>query len=76
FQVVSLHAIEKVFKANEIVSVSSLLEKGVISRFGGKLVPVKILAAGEMTKVLAFEGCKVSKNAKASIEKAGGTVKA
>lgn len=75
FQIVSLHAVEKAFKANEVVSPASLLEKRVVSRFGGKLLPVKVLASGEMTKVLVFEGCRVSKNAKVAIEKAGGTVK-
>ncbi|OHA66828.1 MAG: 50S ribosomal protein L15 [Candidatus Wildermuthbacteria bacterium RIFCSPHIGHO2_02_FULL_47_12] len=76
FQAVSLHAVEKAFKANEVVSPASLLEKGVVSRFGGKTPAVKILAAGDMTKALAFEGCTVSQNAKTLIEKAGGTVKA
>ena len=75
FQIVSLHAVEKAFKPNEVVSPVSLIEKKVISRFGGKLLPVKVLASGEMTKALVFEGCKVSKNAKVRIEKAGGTVK-
>lgn len=75
FQIVSLHTAEKAFKTNEVVSPVSLLEKGVISRFGGKLLPIKVLASGEMTKALVFEGCKVSKNAKVAIEKAGGTVK-
>ena len=76
FQIVSLHAIEKVFKANEIVSQASLMEKKVVSRFGGKMLPIKILASGSITKALTFEGCKASENAKALIEKAGGTVKA
>ena len=74
FQIVSLHAVEKAFKPNEVVSPASLIEKKVISRFGGKLLPIKILAAGSMVKALTFEGCKVSKNAKTLIEKAGGTV--
>ena len=75
FQVVSLHAVEKAFKANEVVSPVSLLEKHVVSRFGGKLLPVKILASETMTKALTFEGCRVSRNAQALIEKAGGIVK-
>jgi large subunit ribosomal protein L15 len=76
FQIVSLHAIEKAFKANEVVSPASLLEKQVVSRFGGKLLPIKILASETMSKALTFEGCRVSKNAQALIEKAGGAVKA
>lgn len=76
FQAVSLRAVEKAFKADEVVNPASLLEKGVISRFGGKTPAVKILASEEMKKALTFEGCKVSKNAKVCIEKAGGTVQA
>lgn len=76
FQIVSLLAVEKAFKVNEVVSPASLLEKQVVSRFGGKLLPIKILASETMAKALTFEGCKVSKNAKILIEKAGGTVKA
>jgi ribosomal protein L15 len=76
FCIVSLFAIEKAFKANEVVTPASLLEKQVVSRFGGKLLPIKILASETMTKALTFEGCKVSKKAKALIEKAGGAVKA
>jgi len=74
FCIVSLAEIEKVFKTNEVVSPASLIEKKVVSRFGGKLLPVKVLA-GEITKALTFEGCKVSKNAKVLIEKAGGVIK-
>ena len=76
FQIVSLRQIEKAFKANDVVSPASLLEKQVVSRFGGKTLPVKILAGGEMTKALTFEGCRVSKNASVIIEKAGGAIKA
>lgn len=75
FQIVSLNELDRVFKANEVVNPASLLEKRVISHFGGKLLPVKILS-GNITKALAFEGCKISKNAKVLIEKAGGSIKA
>jgi large subunit ribosomal protein L15 len=75
FCIVSLREIEKAFKASEVVSPASLIEKRVITPFGKKMLPIKVLASGEMAKALVFEGCKVSKNAKALIEKAGGTVK-
>lgn len=75
FQIASLNELDRVFKANEVVNPASLLEKRVISRFGGKLLPIKILS-GNITKALTFEGCKVSKNAKIAIEKAGGSIKA
>jgi ribosomal protein L15 len=35
---------------------------------------VKVLATGELTKKLSFEGCAMSATAIAKIEKAGGTV--
>lgn len=75
FQIVPLSALDRAFKANEVVNPASLLEKRVISRFGGKLLPIKILS-GTIAKALTFEGCKVSKNAKIAIEKAGGSIKA
>ncbi|MBI2124132.1 MAG: uL15 family ribosomal protein [Candidatus Wildermuthbacteria bacterium] len=84
FCIVSLHAIEQAFKVNEVVNPASLLEKRVVTPFGGKMLPIKVLASsasakatadkGDLTKALTFEGCKVSKNAKVLIEKAGGTV--
>ncbi len=76
FCIVPLSAIEKAFKESEVVNPASLFEKQVVSRFGGKLLPIKILASETMAKALIFEGCRVSKNAKALIEKAGGIVKA
>lgn len=76
FQIVSLREVEKAFTAKETVNVATLLEKKIVSRFGGKMLGIKILAGGEITKALTFEGCIVSKGAKILIEKAGGTVKA
>lgn len=76
FQVVSLAVIERAFKAKEVVNPASLLKKHVVKHSRGTMPRVKILASGEITKALTFEGCSVSKNAKALIEKAGGTMKA
>ena len=47
----------------------------VISTLEGKIPQVKILAGGDITKKISVENCIVSKEAKAKIEKAGGSVK-
>ncbi len=73
--VINLEAIEKLFKAGDIVSRKTLIEKKGLATFEGKIPYVKILGKGEITKKLSFEGCKVSAEAKAKIEKAGGTIK-
>mgnify|MGYP007071608588 CR=1 FL=1 len=73
-QTVNLSVISAVFEAKESVTPTALLAKGVITRTGGKIPAVKILAAGEMTKALSFYECSVSAAAKAKIESAGGAV--
>ena len=73
--VINLEAVEKLFKAGDVVSRKSLVEKKGLATYEGKIPYVKILGQGEITKKLSFEGCKVSVEAKAKIEKAGGTVK-
>lgn len=73
--VINLETIEKLFKAGEIVSRNTLIEKKGLETFEGRIPYVKILGKGEITKKLSFEGCKVSKEAKAKIEKAGGSIK-
>lgn len=73
--VINLQAIEKLFKAGDVVSEKTLIEKKGITTYEGNIPHVKILAQGEITKKLTFEGVKVSNEAKAKIEKAGGTVK-
>ncbi len=35
---------------------------------------VKILGKGEITKILSFENCEISKSARDKIEKAGGKI--
>ena len=71
-QVLNLSLLEKKFKADEIVSPKSLLEKGLIHRIRGRTPQVKILGGGDIKKVLNVEGCQISKGAKEKIEKAGG----
>lgn len=76
FVVLNLARIEAVFAANESVTPTVLVEKGVISTHSGVIPPIKILGDGEITKALKVAGCAVSASAKAKIEKAGGTVTA
>ena len=72
--IVNLAMIEGAFAANEMVTPTTLIEKGVISTWSGRTPAVKILGDGDMTKAVKISGCEVSKTAKAGIEKAGGSV--
>jgi len=72
--VVNLAAIERLFSAGEIVNQKTLLEKGLVRMKKGKMVPVKILGTGDVTKKLTIERCLISKSAREKIEKAGGTI--
>ena len=71
---VNLGSIDKVVKDGAIVSPKTLIDMKVITTFEGRILPVKILSGGEITKKITVSGCKVSVEAKAKIEKAGGTV--
>ncbi|MEK7649269.1 MAG: 50S ribosomal protein L15 [Patescibacteria group bacterium] len=72
---VNLSRIEEQFTLGETVSPRTLVRKGIIkSPKSGKLVDVKILGDGTLTKPLTFKDCSVSATAKEKIEKAGGTV--
>lgn len=66
----------EVFEAGSLVSPKTLEEKGLISRSGGRLPDVKILAKGELSKKLTVIACTTSQSAKEKIEAAGGKVKA
>jgi large subunit ribosomal protein L15 len=63
------------YKANEVVSVATLTEKGLIDAKSGRSTTVKILGTGDISKALVFEGVTVSASAKEKIEKAGGTIR-
>lgn len=71
---VNLKAVEKAFSAGEVVSPQTLVMKTVIATKSKRAPVVKILATGEVTKKLKFEGCLVSEAARVKIEKAGGEV--
>ncbi len=67
---VSVTRLEQLFPQGGAVTIATLREKGVIGR---KSVPVKIVG-GETSKKFMIEGCEISSGARATIEKAGGTI--
>ena len=69
FQVVNLRDLERVFADGDAVSPETLVANGLI-RKGER--PVKILAAGELTKKLEVTAHKFSQTARERIEAAGG----
>jgi len=71
WQIVNLDKIEAKYSAGETVDGASLLAKGLVKKSEGL---VKILGDGDVTKALVFQVDKVSAQAKAKIEKAGGKV--
>lgn len=71
---VNLAKVEAAFAAGDIVSPKTLVTRGIISTVSKKVPTVKILATGELTKKLSFEGCEMSATALVKIEKAGGKV--
>jgi len=73
--VVNIEALEKKFKAGDIVNPETLLKQKLIRRIKGVTPYVKILAKGKITKNLIVEKCQLSKSAKEAIEKANGVVK-
>lgn len=72
---VNLDTIEKVFSNGAEVTPSSLVKMEVVELSKGKNPKIKILGTGEITKKINVFGCAISEEAKAKIEKAGGTVK-
>lgn len=72
--VVNIGVIDKSFKEGEVVSLDSLLKKGLISRIKGKAPEVKILGDGELNKKLNFINLEFSESAKEKIKKVGGSI--
>lgn len=72
--VVNLAKIEALFAVGDTVSPKTLVAKGIVMAVSKRVPEIKLLATGELTKKLTFEGCIMSVTAKAKIEKAGGTV--
>lgn len=72
--VINLELLEKKFESGEVVSPSSLIEKGVVRMIKGRNPKIKILGKEKLSVRLNVENCKVSKSARDSIEKAGGII--
>jgi len=70
WEIVNLGEIDARYADGETVDAVSLIKKGLVK----KNCPIKILAAGELTKKLNFNAAAVSASAKEKIEKAGGTL--
>ncbi len=72
---VSIEVLEKMAEVGEIINPEYLIKKRIIRKIKGKNPKVKILGKEKLTKKLTIENCRVSKQAKEIIEKAGGTIK-
>jgi len=70
---VNVGTLERVFSAGETVSLATLSSHGLV-RSGRKILPVKILSGGDISKKLVIVGCAVSKAARVKIEAAGGAI--
>jgi large subunit ribosomal protein L15 len=74
YAVINLSALEAVFTAGDAVTTSTLLKKGIATTRGGRVLPIKLLGTGTLTKKLAVTGLVTSAAAKTAIEAAGGSV--
>ena len=72
---INVALLEKNFASGDLVTVKSLVQKGLTQKAKGKMPEVKILGSGELSIKLSIVGCDVSKTAQEKIEKAGGSVK-
>ena len=71
WQIVNLANVEVKYSSGETVDGPSLVAKGLVKKADAL---IKILGNGDVTKALLFQVDKVSAQAKAKIEKAGGKV--
>ncbi len=72
--VVNLARLDKIFKADDLITPTVLLVKKLVKRERGQIPVVKILAVGDLTKKLKFENCLISASAQIKIEQAGGSI--
>jgi hypothetical protein len=70
---VSVTLLETAFNSNESVTPTTLVEKGIVATWSGRVARIKLLG-GELTKALKVSGCGVSESARIAIEKAGGSI--
>ena len=67
--IVNVAALDKAYEAGAIVTVDSLIEKGLVKK---ALDGVKVLGHGEISKALTVQANAFSESAKQKIEAAGG----
>lgn len=72
YEVVSLDVISNCFENGEVVNLDSLKDKSLIK---GADALAKVLANGELTKKVIFEGLKISAAAVEKIKAAGGEIR-
>ncbi len=72
--VVNISSLEANFVANDAVTPTILVEKGIVKTLSGRIPMVKILGDGEITKAITVTGCYISVPASEKIVKAGGSV--
>jgi large subunit ribosomal protein L15 len=71
---VNLSEIEKFINVGEVLTPTSLVERGLLDKVLGKTPRTKILG-NVISKKVTLEGFLVSKASKEAVEKAGGSVK-
>jgi large subunit ribosomal protein L15 len=72
YEVVSLDAVSVWFEDGDVVSLDSLKDKALVK---GNNAQAKVLANGELTKKVIFEGLKISAAAVEKIKAAGGEIR-
>ena len=72
---VNISELDKVVQKGDVVDVKFLVKNKLVRYAKGRAWgDVKILAKGELTKAVTVKGLFLSKNAKESVEKAGGKI--
>ena len=71
---VNLTALEAAFEAGATVTPATLNRAGLVGTRGGRILPVKILGTGTLSKSLSISNVAASASAKAAVEAAGGSI--
>ncbi len=64
-----------IFADGEKVTPTTIMNKGILSSYKGRVQAIKILGTGDVSRKLMVSDCEVSESAKAKILAAGGSVK-
>lgn len=73
--IITLTRIDAIVSQGAVLTRTTAVELGLVSKKAGKIPAMKILGTGKITKKIFVEGILTSASAKAAIEAAGGTVK-